>query len=116
MALSYLALTAESADDETKFAEQILDSVQDRLGDAEPKYWDHFYLAFATRVLGRTQDAYQHLRNIFPVILRDLPLMNRDPRIDVFASDAEFQAMMKAAEQNNKKIGERIRELEKEPA
>jgi serine/threonine protein kinase/Tfp pilus assembly protein PilF len=116
MALSYLALTAESADDETKFAEQILDSVQDRLGNAEPKYWDHFYLAFATRVLGRTQDAYLHLRTIFPVILRDLPLMNRDPRIDVFASDAEFQALMKAADQNNKKIGKRIRELEKEPA
>jgi hypothetical protein len=40
--------------------------------------------------------------------------MNHDPLIEVFQSDAEFQAMMKAAEQNNKNIGKRIRELEKE--
>jgi serine/threonine protein kinase len=130
---SYLALVARNAGAETESRRQaqcLLDSVQPPLPNAnssssrdvkrssspgaELSYWDRFYRAFAYRILDRTAEAYDDLKTVFPVVLRDLPLMNHDPLIEVFQSDAEFQAMMKAAEQNNKNIGKRIRELEKE--
>jgi serine/threonine protein kinase/Tfp pilus assembly protein PilF len=118
-AFSYLALAARNAGTETesrRLAQYLLASMPPPSPNERLSYWDRFYRAFAYRVLDRTEDAYKDLKKVFPPVLRDLPLMNRDPLIEVFASDAEFQAMMKAADQNNKKMGKRIRELEKEPA
>jgi len=115
-ALSYLALAARAAGHEAETrerADRLLASFREALAGAEPHTWDHYYLALANRLLDRKEEGYGHLKQIFPRILRNLPLMRDDPTIDVFAPDAEFQGMMSAAETKVEATRGRLREIEK---
>lgn len=71
------------------------------------------FLAFASRFLGRKEEAYEHLRIIFPGIVEDPPLLLDDHSWDLFTPDAEFQTMVKDFNKKNETNRARIREIEK---
>ena len=115
-ALSYLALAARSEGHQSEIRERgdrLLASVRDALAGAEPHTWDHYYLALGNRFLDRKEESYEHLKIIFPRILRNLPLLRGDPTIGVFAPDVEFQGMMSAADKKTEATRSKIREIEK---
>ena len=115
-ALSYLGLAARHEGHESEAREKgdrLLASVREALAGAEPHTWDRYYLALGNRLLDRKEEAYEHLRIIFPRILRNLPLMRDDPTINVFVSDNEFQGMMSAAEKKAEATRRRIEDIEK---
>ncbi|MEY2609281.1 MAG: hypothetical protein QOH31_7178, partial [Verrucomicrobiota bacterium] len=70
-------------------------------------------LAIANRLLGREEEAYRNLRLIFPALLvDDLDLMRDDPRLDLFAADADFQIMVADFEKQSEVTRAEIREIE----
>jgi TolB-like protein/Tfp pilus assembly protein PilF len=72
-----------------------------------------YYLAFSDRVLGQKDEAFKVLRQIFPRIIDALPLFRADPSLDVFATDNEFQDLMRAFEAKNAETRKRINDDEK---
>jgi serine/threonine protein kinase/tetratricopeptide (TPR) repeat protein len=116
LALSYLALSAYSAGLETEArerAERLVASARENLVGVETSWWGHYYLAVGFRFLDRKDEAYQHLRTVFPIVLTGLPLIGDDPTLEVFKRDVEFQHMMSDAEKKNEKTRTQIREIEK---
>ena len=75
--------------------------------------WAQYYLAIGSRFLERKEEAYQHLRIVFPGVLAVLPLMRDDPSMAPFVPDVEFQTMMSDFEKKNEVTRARIREIEK---
>jgi hypothetical protein len=82
-------------------------------GDRDAQY----YAAFANRVLGNKNEAYELLRRLFPGTLGELSyaltLGRADPSLEVFAPDSEFQDLLKDLDKRDTEIRARIAETEK---
>jgi serine/threonine protein kinase/tetratricopeptide (TPR) repeat protein len=112
-ALAYLALSAHSAGQEAEAQERangLLASAKKNLGTS---FWGQYYCAVGNRFLDRKEEAYEHLRTVFPMVVTALPLLGDDPTLEVFERDTEFQNMMSDVEKNNEKTRTRILEIEK---
>jgi tetratricopeptide (TPR) repeat protein len=115
-ALYYLALASRASGQEAEAretAERVVASVRESLARGGTHFWAQYSLAVEYRFLGRKEEAYQHLRSVFPAILRALPLMRDDPAVSLFAPDPEFQIIISDFEEKNKVTRAKIHEIEK---
>jgi serine/threonine protein kinase/tetratricopeptide (TPR) repeat protein len=115
-ALFYLSCAARTAGHESEArdkADRLLASVPEGKKKEEPGEWGRVYLAVGNRILDQKEEAYRYLRTVFPVVLKELPLMRYDPVLKAFALDSEFQGMMSDADKEYEKMRARIHEIEK---
>jgi len=114
--LAYPALRDRSAGREDSMrtkAQRLVSSIQRTESSNEIGHWEAFYLAEGKRLLGLKDEAYAYLQPIFSPALRNLPLMDQDPLLDVFRDDPEFQAMMAEQQLQKNKTRAQIQQLEK---
>jgi tetratricopeptide (TPR) repeat protein len=93
--------------------ERVVALAREGLAINEQDVYAREFLAFASRFLDRKEEAYEHLRMIFPGILEDAPLLRDDYIWDMFMPDAEFQNMIIDFDKKNQINRARIREIEK---
>jgi serine/threonine protein kinase len=72
-----------------------------------------YYLAFSDRVLGQKDEAFKVFGQVFPRIIDGLPLFQADHSLEVFATDNEFQDLMRVFEAKNAETRKRIHDDEK---
>jgi hypothetical protein len=114
--LYYLAFASRATGREAEArekAEQVVARSREALARGKTIFWAQYYLAVASRFLESKEEAYQHLRIVFPDVLGVLPLMRDDPSMAPFVPDVEFQTMMSDFEKKNEVTRARIREIEK---
>jgi serine/threonine protein kinase/Tfp pilus assembly protein PilF len=74
------------------------------------EHWNHWLLAYCARLLGRKEEAYQHVRESFTNgDVAFLGLLPDSFALQVFKSDPEFQAIL--AERNKENARKRVRIL-----
>ena len=115
-ALYYLAFASRATGREAEArekAKQVVARSREALARGKTIFWAQYYLAVASRFLETKEEAYQHLRIVFPDVLGVLPLMRDDPSMAPFVPDVEFQTMMSDFEKKNEVTRARIREIEK---
>jgi serine/threonine protein kinase/Tfp pilus assembly protein PilF len=101
------AETQRMALDGVAIAENRLLRTQDLVGS-------HWRMAFGCRLLGRNEEAYQHL-HFFPVGNYLLPLFGRsDPWLDIFMADAEFQGILAEMDLNDELVRARMQVTEQD--
>jgi hypothetical protein len=101
------AETQRMALDGVAIAENRLLRTQDLVGS-------HWRMAFGCRLLGRNEEAYQHLL-FFPVGNYLLPLFGRsDPWLDIFMADAEFQGILAEMDLNDELVRARMQVTEQD--
>jgi serine/threonine protein kinase len=97
----------------TQKAESVVAFARGLLPINQTDPYPRLLLAIANRLLGREEEAYRNLRLIFPALLvDDLDLMRDDPRLDLFAADADFQIMVADFEKQSEVTRAEIREIE----
>jgi hypothetical protein len=114
--LAYPALRERAAGKEDSMrdqAERLVSSIQRTEAGNEIGHWEAFYLAEGKRLLGLKDEAYTYLRPIFAPALLNLPLMDRDPLLDVFRDDPEFRALIAELQIQKDKTRAQIQQLEK---
>jgi Tfp pilus assembly protein PilF len=113
--LLYLAIAERAAGRNAEMkdhAQQLVSLVQEKAPEQDKSHWETFYLAAAERFLGEQKEAYDHLAPIFSAVVRHLPLMSRDPALDVFRYDPEFQELTAKLESEVEKARAQIRKTE----
>jgi serine/threonine protein kinase/Tfp pilus assembly protein PilF len=114
--LAYPALSEQAAGRDTSMrekAERLVSAIQQTQAGIKIVNWDAFYLAEGKRLLGQKEDAYNLFRSVFSPVLRHLPLMDRDPMLDVFREDPQFQSLTAELRIEIEKTRARIQQLEK---
>ena len=105
--------SANASDNASELLRQAKARLEVHPSDRDSEY----YAAFANRVLGNKNEAYQFLRRLFPGTLGELSyaltLVRADPSLDVFAPDSEFKDLSAAFDKRNSEIRARIAEIEK---
>lgn len=110
-----LALRGTNREGEARqTAERVVALAQQKLPTAKSPRWMRFDLAAGNRLLKRKDEAYQNLRDLlanggFP----DPVLGQKDPALDVFRSDSEFQSILTELQNKNAATRSRISEIEK---
>ncbi len=94
--------------------ERSVASAQQKLSTAKSPRWMRFDLAIGFRLLNQFEDAYRHLRDLlanggFP----DPVLGPKDPGLDLFKPDSEFQRILADQSRQNETKRARILEIEK---
>jgi serine/threonine protein kinase/Tfp pilus assembly protein PilF len=116
-ALLRLALAQHGSGQESEAratSERAVASAQQKLSTAKSPRWMRFDLAVGFRLLNRFEDAYRHLHDLlanggFP----DPVLGPKDPGLDLFQPDSEFQGILADLNQQNEVKRARILEIEK---
>jgi hypothetical protein len=60
-----------------------------------------YFVAFCYRFLGEKDQAYSHLRRIFPEIIGELALGRNEYSLRIFSEDREMQELMESFERDN---------------
>ena len=113
--LLYLAIAERAAGRDAEMkdqAQRLVSLIQEKGTEQDISHWETFYLAAAERFLGQKKQAYDHLVPIFSAVLRHLPLMSRDPALDIFRDDPEFQDLTVKLENEVEKTRAEIRKTE----
>lgn len=116
-ALLRLALAQQGSGQEAESratSERSISAAQKKLSTSKTPRWMRFDLAVGYRHLNRLQDAYRHLHELlanggFP----DPVLGPKDPALDLFKSDSEFQDIQADLTRQNEIKRARILEIEK---
>jgi serine/threonine protein kinase len=115
-ALLRLALAQHGSGQETEArstSERAVASAQQKLSTAKSPRWMRFDLAVGCRLLKHFEDAYRHLHDLlanggFP----DPVLGPKDPGLDLFKPDSEFQSILADLNRRNETKRARIIEIE----
>jgi serine/threonine protein kinase/tetratricopeptide (TPR) repeat protein len=110
--LLYLALAERQAGREAEMkghAQRLGSFVREKGTEQDISHWEIFYLAASERFLGQKEQAYNRFGPIFSPVLRHLPLMSRDPALDIFRDDPEFQDLTAKLESEREKTRAQIR-------
>jgi serine/threonine protein kinase/tetratricopeptide (TPR) repeat protein len=95
-------------------AERVVALAQQKLSTAKAPRWMRFDLAVGFRLLNRYKEAYDHLRELLGSGGFPDPLLGpKDPGLDLFKADSEFQSIQGDLNRQNEAKRARIIEIEK---
>ncbi|MBV8815339.1 MAG: protein kinase [Verrucomicrobia bacterium] len=113
MRLALASRTVNEFEAARQIAERMLISAQVKLAAGKSPRWMRFDLAIGNRLLERKEPAYQNLRQLLDSGGFPDPILGPvDPGLDVFKSDAEFDAIQSALEKKNAEVRSEILEIE----
>ncbi|MBV9274953.1 MAG: protein kinase [Verrucomicrobia bacterium] len=113
MRLALASRTVNEFEAARQIAERMLISAQVKLAAGKSPRWMRFDLAIGNRLLERKEPAYQNLRQLLDSGGFPDPILGPvDPGLDVFKSDAEFEAIQSELEKKNAEVRSEILEIE----